>query len=169
MLAHRLLAGIGVRESNHELATAIAEATDGISFYIQNLVAGIERRQADEEVMSVELVQNERERALRSGDDPWRLRHYRDRLQEHFGTQVPLAEAVLDAVSVPDTGLPIDDLSSSLAVRPEFAEEHGVGAREVMLVLERLRLDHYLVVTADRRITFTYPIIRDAWRELRLR
>jgi uncharacterized protein len=169
-LAERLLRGIGITGDVEAPTAAIAEVTDGIPFYIQNLVAELEGRTSKGEPLSAQLVRDVRDAALRSGDDPWRTRHYRRRLKEYFGEQAPLAESVLDAISIPEDGLGFDPLLDRLRADTRTATRWPqLDESEVRGVVERLRLDHYLTLDANYTIRFTFRVIRDAWRAMQLR
>ena len=98
-LSSRLLAGINVPDPDGAIASAMALASDGVPFYIQHIAADLERRKTSTGSPVASDVRDVRAHALTSGDDPWHMRHYDDRLPEYFGDQTPIARAALRAVA----------------------------------------------------------------------
>ncbi|MFP5319265.1 MAG: ATP-binding protein [Acidimicrobiia bacterium] len=161
-LARCLLLGEQVATSDEEaVVAAMVEAADAIPYFLHHLAHAAHRRGAA--TLRPDDVWAIRDEALVDPDDPWNLRHYRDRLRAYYGADADLAGHVLDAVAVADAPLDLSQLGSRLGavdldVRP---------SRDALLALvERLEADHYLARrgAAD---TFATRIVRDAWRAMR--
>lgn len=147
-------------EGEEAVVAAMVEAADAIPYFLHHLAHAAQRRGATLTPAAVWAI---RDAALVDPDDPWNLRHYRDRLRDYYGPQHELAGHVLDAVATADGPLDLSQVASRLAaveldVRP---------TRDALLALvERLEADHYLARqgVAD---AFATRIVRDAWRAMR--
>ena len=162
-LARCLLLGERVPTTD-ELAVgeAIALAAENVPYYEHHLVRAASRAARGR---PVEREQIERlvDAALVDPDDPWDLRHYRDRLGDYYGTQTPLAAAVLDECASTTAALTVDDILRRLAF---VAELPPVTRADLTLLLERLEADHYLVRQADGD-RFPRDLVRRAWLAFR--
>lgn len=167
-LTRRLLAGIGVDAPATAVVEAIASATDGVPFYIHHLVANLERRR--NEGITAGLVAEVRQLALYGPDDPWQLRHYEQRLAEYFGPNTRQALAILDAIASVDDGLALAGVLDRVRTDARLAPTDPMSTDTARGLADRLRLDHYLTLRPDDlHLAFTLPIVRDAWRALRVR
>lgn len=164
-LARCLLAGERVAVTGEiEVAEAIARAAEQIPYYVHHLVAaagrtGPRRGRPLGPTDVGDLVDS----ALSDPDDPWDLRHYRDRLVPYYGPDdAVLAGAVLDDCAARGVRS-IDQL-----VRATGALDLGAPQRRDHLVriVERLEADHYLVQDGggDR---FASELVRRAWLRFR--
>lgn len=166
-LTFRLLQGIGVHEVSGPTLDSIVAGTDGVPFYIQHLVAGLEQRR--DGVIDAAAVAEVRRNALYGPDDPWQLRHYEARLPEYFGPDTPLALACLDAIAARDDGLTLAEILDRVRGHREL-ESEAITDEGVRDVTERLRLDHYLTLHPETlHLAFSLGVVRDAWRALRFR
>lgn len=169
LLARRLLAGIGVdTRPNDPVAAATAEAADGIPFYEHLLVAGLAERSRAGLPLDVDAVWSTRTAALEAGHDPWKIRHYIERIKEYFGPDERLALALLDVIALAgDDGVTFDGLLDRVGVDEAVALLYGATEPEaVRAILARLRLDHYV----DRdgpRFRFCFSVVRQGWVEQR--
>ena len=101
--------------------------------------------------------------AITDPDDPWNLRHYRERLPRYYGKRAGLARAILDAYASTDTPLTIDQLRQGLAVSLGDTPPHR---DDLVSLVERLENDYYLTrLGAENTIIST--VLRDAWRQMR--
>lgn len=161
-LARCLLLGEQVAVSDEAaVVAAMVEAADAIPYFLHHLAHAAQRRGGA--VLDPGGVWALRDAALVDPDDPWNLRHYRDRLPGYYGPDAELAGHVLDAVATADAPLNLSQLASRLAaveldVRP--------SRDDLLALVERLEADHYLARrgAAD---TFASRIVRDAWRAMR--
>lgn len=139
-----------------ELADAICESVEGVPFYVHRLVGQVTRRTSA--TCSVAEIHEIVESALRPPDDPWELRHYRDRIQPYYGDDAPVARAVLDAIAPGPAALLSRDVQARVATSAVAPVE-----REVLLdVTERLVDDHYLVSEGES-LRFAFDLVRRAW------
>jgi uncharacterized protein len=168
-LSAGLLLGIDVPDPDGSIAAGMAAASDGVPFYIQHIAADLERRRLAKEAVSASDVVAVRLNALTSGDDPWRMRHYDERLVEYFGTETPLARTCLTAVAFASSPPTISDITNVARTDRDVdnAFNGNVSDAAIRDVLRRLRLDHYLVLdSANETYRFSFTVVRDAWREL---
>ena len=161
-LARCLLLGENLAVSDDEaVVAAMAEAADAVPYFLHHIAHAAQLRGG--RPLSPADVWAIRHAALVDPDDPWNLRHYRDRLRDYYGPDADLAAHVLDVVAVADTPLDLSQLGSRLGaveldVRP---------SRSALLALvERLEADHYLARTGPAD-TFATRLVRDAWRAMR--
>lgn len=140
------------------VATAMHEAAEGIPYYIQHLVKNARERARHEGLATPETPQALVEAALRHEDDPWNLRHYRDRVPEYYPGREELVGAVLDVYADADDPLGIDAALRLLATHLETPP-----ARSALVgLVELLEQDHYLVRVQDAS-TFRSRLVRRAW------
>lgn len=162
-LARCLLRGAELAP-DHETAVArhIASEVEGVPYYVHKVVEAAEKRPRaatlDERAVKAIVAG-----ALTEPDDPWDLRHYRDRIDPYYDGQADLACAVLDAIAYAETAVDLKSLMRILAANPE---QPTVSPDLVRDVLERLVDDHYLVRRGDVRV-FAFSLVRRAWIEQR--
>jgi len=144
-----------------DVAEAMAEQTDGIPYFLHHLAAEAARRRGCR--LTPAGVRELRDEALTDEDDPWNVRHYRERLTGYYGPDQELAAHVLDAYAKAGGPLDLDGLVSHLG-----AIEHDPRPRrdELVSMVESLEADHYLVRRAGTD-EFSSRILRDAWRSMR--
>ncbi|WP_148261142.1 P-loop NTPase family protein [Conexibacter woesei] len=162
LLARCLLRGADLPDHDEaETARAIAACVEGVPYYMHKIVEAAERLSLSGTLDSAaidEIVTT----AITTSDDPWDLRHYRDRIPVYYGEQAPLARATLDVLA---SGAPLDLDGIVNLVRLD-RELEAVARDDVRDVLERLEDDHYLVRDGENR-TFAFAIVRRAWVRLR--
>ncbi len=160
-LARCLLEGEQIVTSNvYETAAAIAQAVDGIPFYIHHLVLQLKMGRRAIEATEIDQVINE---CLLNPLNPWKMDHYRDRIDNYYKNEHCLyALNILDIFAVEDKSLLFDDLFNKL--KNEAQTQDKEIARNVLRTLER---DYYIVRQADRTYRFRYPLIKRYWNLLR--
>lgn len=166
-LARCLLLGEQVATSGeHAVGVAIAEAAEGVPYYVHHLVkAARERCTRRGAPIEPEDIADLVDDALHDPDDPWDLRHYRDRVPSYYGDALaPLVVDVLDVYAAHGDTVSIDDVLRRLG-----AVREDVPARQQLITLiERLEADHYLSrVGTDSR--FASNLVRRAWLALQRR
>jgi hypothetical protein len=159
-LATCLLFGQGLPH-DELIAERISATVEGVPYYIHKIVQSLMQRSSGSLVP--DDVDHVVHAALTAPDDPWDLRHYRDRLPLYYGSEASLAHAILDAVAV-DAG-PASLVTISQRARTSAGPE-VVDDQRVRDVLERLEDDHYLIREDEHR-RFAFDLIRRAWIELR--
>lgn len=157
-LAQCLLLGVDLDAD----ADAVAREVEGVPYYVHHLVSAM-RRVNPSSPLDADAVGALVREAIADPNDPWDLRHYRDRIGPYFGEAAPLARAVLDVVARSDDGLAPADVASRIATDGDIAP---VDADELRDVLERLESDHYLVRDGDRR-RFAFVLVQRAWLQNR--
>lgn len=167
-LARCLLLGERVATvDDRSTAVAIAEAAEHVPYYVHHLVQTAARRPAGSPPLRPDHVNGFVEAAFVDPDDPWDLRHYRDRLRPWYGPDTPLVTAVLDelAAAGDDEALVIDELGVRLVLANT---DEPLDRDRLVSVVERLEADHYLARTADGS-RFTSQLVRRAWLAFRRR
>jgi hypothetical protein len=159
-LAGCLLLGAGLPHDD-ALATRVSTAVESVPYYIHKVVQSLLQTGESATADRIDAVV---ESALTAPDDPWDLRHYRDRLTLYYGPgEAPVAQAVLDAIASARTPPTLSEIvqRAQLASGPDPVDDTTVRD-----IVERLQDDHYLVRDGDRR-KFAFDLIRRAWIELR--
>jgi len=143
------------------VADAIATQAEGVAYYVHGLVlqaARLGRTVSPDDIAAL------RDRAIGDPDDPWNLRHYRERIPRYYDTDAPLVHELLDVFATTPGPVPIDAVREQLLMRPDL--EVQPSREQLIKVIERLEADHYLVRTGDGD-EIALRILRDAWRHLR--
>lgn len=147
---------------SHEpsVVEAMVAATDGIPYYLHHVAAEARRRG---EQLTPAGVDDIRRSALTDPDDPWNLRHYRDRLDGYYGADRDLVAAMLDTFATAAEPLTIDQLATGLGA-VELSPRPG--REQLLRLVEDLEADHYLARHGNAD-AFSTGMLRDAWRSLR--
>lgn len=160
-LVRCLLLGEGVQASDDRaVADAIYHQADGIAYYIHNLVASARRRGG---VLQPQTVSQLRQQAMEDPDDPWDLRHYDRRIDDYYGGRSKLVRHILDIYATASAPLTVTDMSAHL-LAVEMSQRPSRD--ELLLLLEQLEADHYLLRIGGTD-SFASTVIRDAWRSIR--
>lgn len=155
-LAMHLLQGERIPCSDLPVSgAAIANAVEHFPFYIHHLVRALKRKRCGAEVETISSVLGE---SLTSADDPWQLRHYRERIATYYAGNELLVLAILDDVASAE---PRSFREIRNAVQALSSPGDDEKLRHQLMLLER---DHYLRRKADGSYTFTYALIRRWWR-----
>jgi hypothetical protein len=159
-LARCLLLGENVQTTDERaVGVAVADAAERVPYYIHNLVKSARdsalRRQVPIEASDIGRLVDE---ALLDPDDPWDLRHYRDRIPNYYGDDADLVVALLDVYASDDRAVSIDDAQRTLGA---LGPDRPSRSRLITLV-ERLEADHYLVREGDGS-RFASGLVRRAW------
>lgn len=163
-LAECLLLGVGAPAADaHRTAPAVAAAAENVPYYIQHLVAALQSAlRSGTALPPPSQVPDLVTSAILDPTDPWDLRHYRDRLTHYYGAEAPAIAKLLDIYAHAPHPL---DVGAVLALLR--GEDNPIRERDQLVsLIERLELDHYLVreEDADR---FASPLIQRAWRVMR--
>jgi hypothetical protein len=161
-LARCLLQGEGVSVSDEaEVARAIADAAECVPYYVHQLVRSSRNRTTGRDgTVNPDDIPRLVDAALTDPDDPWDLRHYRDRVPNYYGTeQESTVSAILDVYADVAGVVEIDEVRRRL----ESAElDSRPGRPALVRLVERLEADHYLLrIGAGSR--FASDLVRRAW------
>lgn len=160
-LARCLIRGEDLRVDDElAVAQAMAAASDAVPYYIHHLANAARRREGPLDGRAVFQLRSE---ALADPDDPWNMRHYRDRLPEYYGDQHELAALMLDAYAIADEPLDVGGVLGHIA---SVESERRPSRSELVSLVEKLEADHYLR-RGNNADTFAQGIVRDAWRAIR--
>lgn len=160
-LASRLLVGENIlRTDVRGTAAAIAQAVDGIPFYIHHLIIKLKTRGGVVNAASItELIDN----CLIDPLNPWQMDHYRERINNYYNDeQRPYALSLLDILAVRDQPLLFDELFNLVKSEPNTQDKEI--ARDVLKLLQR---DYYIIQQSNRTFQFRYNLIKRYWNLLR--
>ncbi len=154
-LAQRLIAGEAIQtDAPAQLAHSIAEAVDHCPYYIHHIVE--ELCVGSPETPVADIV----DACLMAPNDPWDLRHYRDRIETYYlPEERPFVLPLLDILATASTPLSFDALFDRL--KAQVATEASETAREVLRLLHD---DHYLTRHPDGTWQFRFAMLQRWWR-----
>lgn len=166
-LATQLIEGEQIKTSSpSDTAAAIAQLADGFPFYIHHIAKALKyapgAATADADPARVEQVL---EGQMLDANDPWELRHYRDRIRDYYGENFERAAlGILDGIADCAAGTePV-----AVSINDLLAEAKAAGTlddREQLIDLLRLmEQDHYLSRDAKGDYRFRFPLLRRWWR-----
>jgi hypothetical protein len=156
-LARRLIAGEELAASNFpRSAAAIAEAADYVPFYIHHIARCLKLTGRDAEPDQVADAVSEQ---LVDANDPWQLRHYRERISTYYPHDEPVVILLLDALSVADVPRSVAVLLTELKSQSQFDDRD-----QLLDLLRRMERDHYVRRTPEGTYQFRFPLIRRWWR-----
>jgi len=157
-LARRLLSGMEIPCTNAELlAKHLADITDGMPYYIQNLVSEL----ADYgETCDLNIADRLLTVRLTDLSDPWDFGYYKSRIGTHYPDSVQaVAMAFLNQLAVAETSQTLDDLLDGLDPNKVVADDDAIER-----TLDLLGKDRYIAQGEDGAYRFRYPLIARAWR-----
>jgi hypothetical protein len=162
-LARCLLLGESVASDNeHAVGVAIAEAAEHVPYYVHHLVKSArDLAQRSARVVTACDIPVLVDAALTDPDDPWDLRHYRDRIPHYYGDAADIVSEILDVYATAAGPLTVDQVKPLLDLTLRDEPERPSRAAVIRL-LERLEADHYLDRDGDRD-RFSSALVRRAW------
>jgi hypothetical protein len=157
-LALRLLKGEVVQSQDLRLCAAkIADAVDGIPYFIHHVVDQLKLRGGPATVDSVDDIVS---RSISDHQDRWHLRYYRDRINVYYEpAERPFALNLLDILSTAEEPLTFGVLFNELKAR--LVTEDRESTLNIISLLQR---DHYIASTIEGRLSFRFKLIKRAWR-----
>lgn len=157
-LARALFDGEQVRVVDPDtVSRAVSEEVDHFPYYIHHVV---DEMTEDDAVWDAARVREIVDRRLRDGNDPWHLRHYRERIDTYYlGPERDFALAVLDILAAAVGPLSFDELFNLL--RSRIATEDRETTHDVITLLRR---DHYVEVDGAGAYRFRFPLLHRWWR-----
>jgi len=154
-LAQRLIAGEAIQtKTPAQLAPTIAAAVDYCPYYIHHIVEELCQRVPDTPITDIV------DECLMASNDPWDLRHYRDRIATYYlPDEQPFVLSLLDILATASTPLSFDALFDRL--KAHIATEDSETVRDVLRLLHD---DHYLTRSSDGTWQFRFALIQRWWR-----
>ncbi len=154
-LAQRLIAGEAIQtKTPAQLAPTIAAAVDYCPYYIHHIVEELCQRVPDTPITDIV------DACLMASNDPWDLRHYRDRITTYYlPDEQPFVLSLLDILATASTPLSFDALFDRL--KAHIATEDSETVRDVLRLLHD---DHYLTRSSDGTWQFRFALIQRWWR-----
>jgi hypothetical protein len=154
-LAQQLITGEMLQTDNPaQLAHTIAGAVDHCPYYIHHIVEELCQRRPDTPIADIV------DECLMAPNDPWDLRHYRERIDTYYRPdERPFVLHLLDILATASTPLTFDVLFDRL--KAQIATEDSETVRTVLRLLHD---DHYLTRHRDGTWQFRFAIIQRWWR-----
>jgi uncharacterized protein len=143
--------------SPETIGSLIARETNGVPFYIHEVVGQLLRR--DHRPVSEVDVLNTVRRLLNDSQDPLDLRHFEERLGDYYGDKALVAASILDTIAM-------EKVISFRDLRGKVNSTIEVDEANLRRLLDDLQRDHYLE-RADAKFSFRLEIIRRAWKSMR--
>ncbi len=164
-LVHRLAAGEGVVTRDIKaLGREIHKQTGGVAFFMHYIV----RKLASFEQATIETVSTVVNQFLREPDDPWHMRHYRERLSRYDKPHQEWQKAALAVLNLTaDNEDPVPFAELLNAVSEDTISTRGpLNKVDLLRLLELLMQDHYLeeLPDAPRTYRFKFPLIKRWWQ-----
>jgi hypothetical protein len=156
-LSHQLINGEYLECPDPDLsAAAIANEGDFFPYYIHHIVKALKIRSLAATPEHVaEIVASQ----LINPDDPWELRHYRERIPIYYGDDHEAVCLLLDELACRTDFAPVDDLLAMLKSSSTFDDRE-----RLLRLLSLMERDHYLSRDAEGRYRFAFPLIRRWWK-----
>ncbi len=156
-LARRLLDGEKIETQEPQLTSqAIANAVDGIPYFIHHIVDQLVAEDREANPASVDEIVNT---YLLDPQDPWDLRYYRERIDNYYtDEEKELVLNLLDILAVSNQPLPFDELFNRLLSQLVNAEREKT--RDVLTLIQQ---DHYINLQPNGYY-FRFPVIQRWWR-----
>ncbi|MDB6025088.1 MAG: hypothetical protein JWM68_1311 [Verrucomicrobiales bacterium] len=163
-LASLLLKGEGiVFDDLAAVSGELARIADHFPYYIHHIVRtlkfsgkSVSKGQIDALVVCQLINEN----------DPWELRHYRERITTYYGADEKVAVAVLDAVACSSKPIALEQIFKEVTASIVFRDLDHL--RELLKLLQK---DHYICREGEG-FGFKFPLIRRWWlldRTLKIR
>lgn len=136
-------------------AEAMARDTGGFAFYMHHIVRTLTlKRQPATPEAAAQVVQDH----LTDPDDPWKMKHYDDRLTTYYEGDAPTAQRILDVLALRSTPASAAEILSTLKGMSSFDD----GPR-LQLLLKWMERDHYLKRDGDGSHHFRFPLVKRWW------
>jgi hypothetical protein len=156
-LALQLFNGEAMELGDGRACSVLASEVDNVPYYIHVVVAEAARRGQQIDSSAVrELVRE----CLVAPHDPWKLRHFVDRIQWYYPTvEVPTVHAILDFVAA--AAGPVRHAAIVSGLNSAGFDPDAVQLREL---LNRLQMDHYVRMDHSGAFEFTFSLVKRSWR-----
>lgn len=156
-LASLLIEGEELTSADIETtAETIATESDCFPFYIHHVVRALKIRgltASPETVASVVASQ------LVDANDPWELRHYRERIPIYYGEDEEAVCHLLDELACREPAASVNELLAHLKAVSAFDNRE-----RLLQLLSLMEQDHYLTRDAGGAYRFRFPLIRRWWK-----
>ena len=157
-LASLLIQGEGLACNEADATCAsIASHADRFPFYIQHIVKALKSRSLAATPANVEQVFASH---MVDANDPWELRHYRERIPTYYGSDEGIVRRILDHLALASDPVSVADIFSMLKGSTIFDDRE-----KLLRLLTLLERDHYLERSSGTgHYQFRFPLVRRWWR-----
>ena len=161
LLARQLFEAAPLLAENEAVIDAIADATNGVGFWIHWITNDLRRRaHGSASTVTVITIADVVQDAIESPNDPWHLRHYLDRTKDYYGTHRTAALALLDVVAAAAVPISVSDTINRAKVKALDLDE-----TTWFDLIELLQRDHYVVRTRGTGLLgFKFSPVLSWWR-----
>lgn len=163
LLSAGLLLSEKIKISNlEEVATAIAQVSSGIPYYIKYIIIWLSDHPVD--LVDSGIIDGTLQKLFFAHGDPAGFLYYDTRLDQYYPEDiVEKARAALDILSRNNNGLHFNELLNLVRYRPSTLT---IDPESLLDVLRTLRNDHYLI-NQSSHWRFKLEIVRRWWYEHR--
>jgi hypothetical protein len=137
-------------------AGSIAAEADCFPFYIHHIARALKIRGL---TASPETVASVVESQLIDANDPWELRHYRERIPVYYGEDEGAVCHLLDELACRGAAASANDLLAHLKAVSSFDDRE-----RLLRLLSLMEQDHYLTRDINGAYDFRFPLIRRWWK-----
>lgn len=137
------------------IAQDIAQISDGFAFFIHHIVRVLKRERHTIDSRRLESVVNQQ---LTAADDPWELRHYKNRLADYYGADERTVLYLLDELALSEEPATARALLAHLQTVGDYDDFD-----QVKDLLQKLAQDHYLVRESSG-YSFRFSLIKRWWK-----
>ncbi|WP_089936478.1 hypothetical protein [Candidatus Entotheonella palauensis] len=157
LLARELIEGesLACRDMDESAAVMAAEG-DYFGFYIHHIARRLKMSGQDAEPEAIRSCVQEQ---LLDPNDPWELRHFRERLPLYYPSDETIVLTILDSIASSDEAISVKDLLQ--AIKQQILFDDREQLRRLLALLEQ---DHYLKRDMEGRYQFRFPLICRWWR-----
>ncbi|MDP2416055.1 MAG: hypothetical protein U1D25_12485 [Hydrogenophaga sp.] len=163
-LANKLLQDIGCDTQNSTLAADIAQAVDGVPYYIHHVLSDIAKRRNAQAVPTRTELRQQIRAAIQSAHDTWNLKHFEERTQAYYGSQRDACLALLDGIAAAPNRLDVQT-----AINGAKASFPGIQQNDWLELVRLLERDYYLLRDPDTgQLGFKFSVLKRWWQWHRL-
>ena len=155
-LAKTLIQGEGLHTTGNT-SSVIAQQADYFPFYIHHIVRSLKAKQVTitpDDV--VDVVQEH----LTSANDPWQLRHYKERISNYYGEKANSVELILDELTVQEKPQSVKELLNVLTSQSGAIDDPDT----LRTLLTQMTQDHYLTRDKNNKYSFRFSLIKRWWK-----
>lgn len=156
-LARELIEGEALVCSDKDVSAAtMASEGDHFGFYIHHIAR---RLKMSGQTAEPEAIRSCVQEQLLEPNDPWRLRHFRERLFSYYASDEAVVLTILDTIASVDEAVAVNTLFQSIKQQMAFDDRE-----KLLRLLALLERDHYLKRDMNGRYQFRFPLIGRWWR-----
>ncbi len=134
----------------------MAEEGDYFGFYIHHIAR---RLKMSGQTAEPEAIRSCVQEQLLDPNDPWELRHFRERLSAYYLSDETVVLTILDSIASAEEAVAVNTLFQAIKQQMPFDDRE-----KLLRLLALLERDHYLKRDMDGRYQFRFPLTCRWWR-----